>query len=146
MEMIPQKLYRLTNLMQAEADHLLRGEFGFSFHNYLLLQFTGNSGIVSQSEIAQHMGVTNAAVSRMVIKLKASKLIMIAVDSKNRRKNNVKLSDSGKKLLLKINAFLEKEFVADVGRSLNKKQLSQLITWLDLMASDISAKRNSKLP
>lgn len=91
-------IHRLSTVLGKVADTALQECCGFGTSQYKILWMLHKhpEGVL-QTNIAQWLNLTEAAVSRQIALLDSSGLIVKQVDPKNRRNNIIMLSGEGKK-------------------------------------------------
>ncbi len=99
-------------------------EHGLSFTHLNSLLLIHRAGCTNIQCLADHLGVTKAAVSQMVDRLVESGLISRQEDPIDRRSKQICLSETGKSLVQK--AFLtRRKWVPDLTASLTDEQVEQ---------------------
>lgn len=108
---IATSVHRLSNVLGKVADRSLQKTYGFGMSQFKILWILRkHSEGVQQTNIADWLNLTEAAVSRQIRLLKAEKLIEKRVDSKNRRNSVIILSPGGRKFAEAAMKVLVKEY------------------------------------
>lgn len=103
------KLHKVTFLLDRITDITLQKGMGLSFSHFLILMALGRRTL-SQRDIADFHGVTEAAVSRQIELLRKKDFIDRQTDPTNRRKHVIVLTKRGELQLAKALALLQKKF------------------------------------
>ncbi len=127
---IATNVHRLSNVLGKVADRCLQDTYGFGMSQFKILWILKKHPEgVQQTNIADWLNQTEAAVSRQIRLLKAEKLIDKRVDPKNRRNRVIILSPGGKKFAEAAMKVLAKEyepFFADLSREQRRSLCNML--------------------
>jgi DNA-binding MarR family transcriptional regulator len=96
--------------MDSMADTILKEKFNISFSWFHLMIAILYIQPATQTQIADSVGHSQAAVSRMLTILIAKGYVIVKTDPKHKRKNVVLLSEHGKQIAQAANDVLEDEF------------------------------------
>ena len=108
---IATNVHRLSNVLGKVADARLQTTYGFGMSQFKILWILKKHPEgVQQTNIADWLNQTEAAVSRQIRLLKAEKLIEKRVDPKNRRNRVILLSAEGKKFAEAAMKVLAREY------------------------------------
>lgn len=91
-------VHRLVMEMDRTADKLLTEKFGMSYKRCQFLAVLQHSGTITQHRLAVILGLSDPAVSRMMVSLIKAELITIKIDPEHARKRLVTLTSKGDKI------------------------------------------------
>ncbi|PTL71236.1 hypothetical protein C1I63_18525 [Rathayibacter caricis DSM 15933] len=94
-ESLPGLLHEIVGLLDRSAAAILKRENGLSYRQYYVLSAIATLTQTTQRELAEHIGHSDAAVSRMIATLANAGLVTVAVDPDHRRRNLVELTPEG---------------------------------------------------
>lgn len=94
-------LHRADLLSRRAADHQLRERIGIGRAMFLILDMLAGAAVdgVPQQAIADHLGLTKAAVSRHIATARDRGWLRAEPSSTSRRENNIALTVPGRKLV-----------------------------------------------
>lgn len=84
--------------------------YHLSFEQFLIMRDVAAGQRLSLSEVAKHRHVTRAAISRQLKSLLDAGYIVQTPDPKDRRRQYLDLTDSGKQVTVEINQAIHKRF------------------------------------
>lgn len=122
------KLHKVTFLLDRITDSTLQKGMGLSFSHFLILMALGRRTL-SQRDIAEFHGITEAAVSRQIELLRKKGFLDRQTDATNRRKHVIVLTRRGELQLAKALTLLQKKFdtVMNVWSKREQEQLIDLL-------------------
>ncbi|SMH28165.1 DNA-binding transcriptional regulator, MarR family [Rathayibacter oskolensis] len=88
-------LHEVVGLLDRSAAAILKRETGLSYRQYYVLSAVARLGRTHQHELAEHIGHSDAAVSRMLVTLSEAGYVTVAADLAHRRRNTVALTPTG---------------------------------------------------
>lgn len=91
-------VHRLVMEMDRIADRILINKFGLSYKRCQFLAVLQQSGTITQHRLAVILGLSDPAVSRMMLPLVKGELITIKTDPGHARKRLVTLTSKGSKI------------------------------------------------
>lgn len=92
------RLSRLSSLMQARLEqHLATHEI--SRIEWCVLSGVGLQAITTPSALADHIGITRQAMSRLLVQMRARELLAQSFDQKDGRSRRLTLTDKGQTTL-----------------------------------------------
>lgn len=100
-------LHALTARLDRAADRILRTEYNVSYHRFLALFTMAESAHITQRALAERLGVTEQAVSRMTGVLAAAGLLDVQPDPAGGNRRRVELPMNGHKLVGRCREALE---------------------------------------
>lgn len=100
------RLSRLSKLVQSRVEDRLLA-LGISRMQWCVLASIGLEGIETPSDLADYIGTTRQATSRLLVQMRKSKLVVQAFDENDGRSRKLRLSDAGEKLLYKCLPIIE---------------------------------------
>lgn len=114
---------------------------GLTVNQYRVLYFV-SSGFESQCLMAKHLGVTAAAMSKMVDGLVAKKMVTRKGHSEDRRHIILSISSSGRKVVNQMRLQVEKRMQThlDVLNSTQQKEIEKALITLQSVFSVIGEK------
>ena len=117
-------LHKVVALLDKRADSILRQNAGISLSQFLiLLTADKQSGLsLSQQEIADHLGINKAAVSRHLNTLVQHKLILRETHPVTRQANTISITSAGVKLLRQAQIIMQKTMTPHYDRALNEDE------------------------
>lgn len=110
-------LHVLTARLDRSADRLLQAEYDISYRRFLTLLIVGEFGTTTQRGLAEHMGVTEPSVSRMIGVLAETGLLDSRPDPAGGNRRRLALTGAGEKLVEQCRESLERRFADLVERS-----------------------------
>jgi DNA-binding MarR family transcriptional regulator len=126
---LPQLLH-IAGQMAKQADQTLQEQLGIGLAQYKLLRELQQSPELTQRQIANNLGQTEASISRQTKILAASGLLTVSTNPKSRREHNMTLDAAGHRRLEAADAILQ-HFYQHIAESLNKKQQAQFAEILE---------------
>lgn len=111
---ITSKIYRLNKLLLKKAAETVESLFDISFMEYEVLKATDTDRKVRQVDIAAQVGVTTAAVTKLIAKLDEKGLLVTEVNPNNHREKIVKLTQTGKEVFQRAELKLNQLFSDNV--------------------------------
>jgi DNA-binding MarR family transcriptional regulator len=103
-------VHRLVMEMDRIADKILSNKFGMSYKRCQFLAVLQHSGTITQHRLAVILGLSDPAVSRMMVSLLKAELITIKIDPDHARKRLVTLTSKGDKITSEGVAILNAHF------------------------------------
>lgn len=97
-ERLGYRLSRLSNLMKARLDKKL-AQFGLSRLGWCALSGIGLEAICTPSGLADHIGITRQATSRLLLQLRKDGLIEQSFDERDGRSRRLGLTKKGQEVL-----------------------------------------------
>lgn len=110
-------LHLLTARMDRSADRMLMAEYGLSYRRFLALLIVGELGAATQRELAERLGVSEAATSRMAGILAETDLLDSQPDPSGGNRRQLTLTPEGEHTVEKCQRLLERRFASLVQRS-----------------------------
>jgi len=107
---IVMKLHKLTFLLDKLSAIQLQKKADLSFPQFLMLMAIRRRPNLSQREIAEFHGVTEAAVSRQIELLMKRQFVARHQDRDNRRRHVLSLTSAGERKLDRANVMLDRTF------------------------------------
>lgn len=102
---------------------------GVTVAEWVVLRQLLASGAVAPSGLAEALGMTRGAVSKLVERLLAKRLVSRAVGEEDRRYQTVALTAAGKKLVPKLAALADANDAEFFGH-LSSEQRAKLLEWM----------------
>lgn len=103
-------VHRLVMEMDRIADKILSSKFAISYKRCQFLAVLQQSGTITQHRLAVLLGLSDPAVSRMMISLLSAQLVTIKVDPDHARKRLVTLTSKGDEITTEGVAILHAHF------------------------------------
>lgn len=102
-------LHALALLVDRAADRVLStaDDDGVTYRRYVVMTAIGQLGAPTQRELAERVGASEAAVSRMLATLAAAGLVTAAVDPAHRRRNAIRLTPAGEAVERRVGRHLD---------------------------------------
>jgi DNA-binding MarR family transcriptional regulator len=100
------KMHALISIIDRIADELLNNSQEISYSQFIILFMLDRHSQLSQKELSKCLGLTEAAVSKQIENMFVKNFLFREVDPENRRRNNITLTDFGKKIFLSANQLL----------------------------------------
>ena len=129
------RIHALAVELGRSADGLLKRRYGVSYPRARLLRALRGDGAATQHELAQRLGIEDAAVSRMLPGLVARGWCEVSADPRHGRRRRVRLTDTGAEMERECSDFLASAFRGaaedagvDVARFLT--DVDALVEWL----------------
>jgi len=98
---------RAAGLLDRASDALLRSELDVSMAQFLVLSVVdAHPGELSQTWVAQRLGLTKGTVSRQIERAVAAGLMTAQVSRRSRRENTLALTRAGKTLVRRGDAIV----------------------------------------
>lgn len=104
------KLHKLVFSLDREASRIVRAHLGISYKRVLFLIVLRNNTPLTQHELADILGYSDAAVSLMLSELKAADYVAIVPSSDHGRKKIVHLTAAGVAMAKKASNILDEKF------------------------------------
>ena len=124
------KIHVLAHKLNIEAENALE-KLDLSLTGYKFLHILNKKGPQSQDYLSKMTGISPAATSKRITQLHNNKRITVTTNKKNRRKNTIKISNEGRKVLAKAEIIIEKITKNTIGHAKNldlvNKELDKLI-------------------
>jgi DNA-binding MarR family transcriptional regulator len=117
-------LCRVAFLLQAQQDQVLLEQLGIGFAQYKILQSIHSRVSITQLDVANTLGQTEASISRQIKLLLKTKQVNVQVDKNNRRRHLLSLTTEGERILEAAQQAVSK--FNDKLINLNEKQIDQL--------------------
>jgi DNA-binding MarR family transcriptional regulator len=108
---------------------------GVTVAEWVVLRILFTADDINPSQIAEHLGMTRGAISKLVDRLVDKKLVRIRVEKSDRRFQSILLTLAGRTIVPKL-ASLADENDEEFFSSLNDKQRSQLAALLKQIVVD----------
>lgn len=96
------KIIRLAGVLTQIADRLLQKKLDLTHAQASVLHVIYSKNKTSQTEIAQALALTTAAISRLIDILIEKGLVIREINPNSRRENSISLALSGKQKVLKV--------------------------------------------
>lgn len=101
------RLHVLTAKLDRAADQILRAEHNISYRRFLALTLVGEMGATTQRALAEALGVTEPATSRMTGVLAEAGLLDVQPDPAGGHRRRLGLTPEGKHLVASVQQALE---------------------------------------
>lgn len=88
-------LHQLVFILDRQSDEALHLELGVGFSQFKILMAARHSVGLKQNDIANHLGQTEASVSRQIKLMKQAGLLSVQIDPANRRARSIVLTTKG---------------------------------------------------
>lgn len=97
------RLKRLSEYMMKETQ-LVYDHFNIDFDPYLfpIIKIINHYDGITNSQVREKLRLTQPAITQSVNKLISKGLVVVITDDSDKRKKNIKLSDKGKKTIIKM--------------------------------------------
>lgn len=120
-------LHELVGLLDRSGEAILRQATGISYRQFYLLSAMARLGPSTQRDLAEFVGHSDAAISRMMTTLRNGKLVTSEIDGSNRRSKTVAVTPAGLDLATRAEALLERE-LSDLlaQRDVDEQRLTEL--------------------
>lgn len=102
-------IQQLAQISIKSSDQLLAETFGFGLSSLRILQLLQQNGM-HQKEIASKLDQTEASVSRQVKILQEKGLVVVSINSENRRQHSVFLTAYAKKIMIDANRVIDNNY------------------------------------
>ena len=102
-------LHEVVGLLDRSGDLILKREVGLPYRQFYIVSAIARLGSATQRELAEFVGHSDAAISRMVSVLAGVGLVTVQVDALNRRRNIVILTVKGADLAQRAEALLDQK-------------------------------------
>ncbi len=102
-------LHEVMGLLDRSGEVILKQEVGLSYRQFYIVSAIARLGPATQRELAEFVGHSDAAISRMVLVLAGAGLVTAEVDALNRRRNIVTLTVKGADLAQRAEALLDQK-------------------------------------
>lgn len=139
---VPYRLSILSNIVSSTIAVAYRDEFGLSVTEWRIMAVLGEFPGVSGEEVSMKTQIEKSMLSRAIQKLLQRNLIERSIDSKDRRKQVLKLSATGEKIYHQI-VPMSLEYETELLKCFNdqeQQQFSQLVDRLYQHAQQMSEK------
>ncbi|WP_282094990.1 MarR family winged helix-turn-helix transcriptional regulator [Epibacterium ulvae] len=113
------RLTRLSNLMKARLDKIL-APHGLSRLSWCALTGIGLQDITTPSQLADHLGITRQAVSRLLLQMRKNGLVEQSFDTSDGRARRLALSTYGNEKLALCHPLVDENqqyFAAKISQS-----------------------------
>lgn len=129
-------LHKLVFITDRQSDEVLHHHFGFGFSQFKILIAAKHRAGLTQGDIANFLGQTEASVSRQLKIMKKQGLIKAKPAEANRRKHSVMLTDKGLELLAQASSVIDAAHASTFGSLGYKEQelMKQLVERLTTKA------------
>jgi DNA-binding MarR family transcriptional regulator len=128
------KMHALISIVDRMADEILSSAQEISYSQFIILFMVDRHNQMSQKELSKCLGLTEAAVSKQIENMFVKNFLFREVDPENRRRNNISLTDSGKKIFTLANEHLIQK-AEDIFIVLNDTERTLFNTVLDKLLS-----------
>lgn len=108
-ESLAGSLHEVVGLLDRSGEVVLQREAGVSYRQFYLVSAINRLGPATQRELADFVGHSDAAISRMVTVLANAGLLTAQVDPANRRRNIVALTAKGADLAQRAETLLDQK-------------------------------------
>jgi DNA-binding MarR family transcriptional regulator len=116
-------LHQVVWMMDRRADGLLQKHFHLNFHRFFMLAVLAKCQPCTQHSLAQCLGYSDAAVSRMLTNLNHDGLVEQYPDPTHGRRRLVRLTPAGASVTAEAAAFLEREFETFLESAAHRERL-----------------------
>jgi DNA-binding MarR family transcriptional regulator len=103
-------VHELVVALDRAADVLLASRHGISHPRFMVLRALRTGGTATQHALAERLGITDAAVSRMLPGLADAGLLTVVVDPDHGRRRLVTLTDRGEEVARECELTLDAAF------------------------------------
>ena len=110
-------LHRLVMEMDRVADKILTENLGMSYSRGRFLAVLQHSGARTQHELALALGLSDPAVSNMLIELSKQGYVSVQIDPKQARKRLVSLTPKGNEITTRGNELLNAHFSGVIAKA-----------------------------
>lgn len=139
---IAYKIHKAVFVMDKAADSTLQNKLDITLSQFLILMAIEHHTNVSQTEIANFLELTQAAVSRQIEVLRNKKLITISQNEESRRENILRPTPLGQKLFREAGIILDETF-ENLYKVMTDKEKKSLEKSLDKLLFSVCGKRKS---
>ena len=94
------KVVRLSNRLELEAENDLKVSFGLTFSQFRLIESLSATNEITQRELAEYIGVTPAVVTKQAEALVARGLVLQEINPKSKREKILSLTAKGERAAL----------------------------------------------
>lgn len=129
-------LHHLASTLDRQSDQILQERLGIGFSQLKVMMVLRAHGGVRQRFIADHLGQTEASISRQVGFMKEDGLLEVKVSPANRREHLVSLTRKGTRLMDEAFKILN-HYHSPVFASLSERQRMQLHELVEIMHREI---------
>ena len=137
------KMHTLISIIDRMADEILNNSQEISYSQLVIMFVLDKHQQMSQKELSKCLGLTEAAVSKQIENMFVKNYLVRQSDPTNRRKNNIFLTDSGKKIFLGANQHLVDK-AEDIFKVLNHHEREIFNTVLDKLLTQTNALNSLK--
>lgn len=103
-------LHKLVYSLDREAHRIIKVHLNISYKRALFLIVLHNNEPLTQHELADILGYSDAAVSFMMAELKEAHYVIVSPSADHGRKNIIHLTETGKALAEKASSILDEKF------------------------------------
>ncbi len=127
------RLSRISKLMQTRLEKGL-GHHGISRLEWCVISGIGLQDIATPSGLADHIGITRQAISRLLVQMRKSKLIAQSPDQTDGRSRRLTLTELGANKLVLCRTIVDENH-DHFASKLSPESLDTLITTLDKLSA-----------
>jgi len=130
-------LHKLVFITDRQSDEVLHQHFGFGFSQFKILIAAKHRAGLTQGDLANFLGQTEASVSRQLKLMSKQGLIKVKKTETNRRKHSVILTEKGLELVAQASSVIDAAHAETFGSLGYKEQelMKQLVDRLTTKAS-----------
>ena len=125
-------LQHLSATLAKQSDQTLMERLGVGFSQFKIMRIVQGHPTVTQRDIAERLGQTEASISRQVKLLQERGLISVTISPENRREHHSSLTPKGTRIIEEVFRVLHESY-APMFESLGDKRQKQLLETLGLM-------------
>lgn len=129
-------LQHLASTLYRQSDQILQERLGIGLAQYKLLMLLQTLPSNGQRKLANHLGQTEASISRQLKLLVTKDLVVITTNPDNKREHTIALTTKGLKMAEAAADILAKEDHAML-TGLSSKQQEQLLQMLNALHDDV---------
>lgn len=127
-------LHKLVFVLERQSDEALHSSFSFGFTQFKILTGAKYCAGLTQKDIANYLGQTEASVSRQLKIMSRQGLLVVKQDEQNRRRHTVVLTRKGEELTREAIEVLDATHASVFGslsfkeQTMTKELIDRLIT------------------
>ncbi len=125
-------LQHLSATLAKQSDQMLMERLGIGFSQFKIMRIVQSYPTVTQRDIAERLGQTEASISRQVKLLQERGLLAVTISPENRREHHSSLTPKGTRIIEEVFKTLHETY-APMFDSLGDKRQKQLLETLGLM-------------
>lgn len=118
-------LQHIAAMMMRQSDQMLQERLGIGMSQFKILSLLEEEPNIQQRKLADHLGQTEASVSRQIKLMREKGFLMVGVNPKSKREHITILTPKGIKMAAAAQEALN-QYSTPFSQVISEKQLSQL--------------------